>query len=609
MKRTLVLVFAVVLVAIVAGCGGGGGGGGGPTTTPTPTPKYGALSHAVGSDCAFLVGAISIGSASQSSVSSAARSACQTSANQRAQAAGTSSPSCAQPRTFRDCAAFAAGEDTAGRCYIAFAAGSSRSAVRQTARNTCESRLGSGANCEDLNSACTSDTSSPPVGVWTPTPTAPPPGGVGSTQVGNEFGRTSTSGRTNLNLTCTDDVVFSNSGNVVLPSVDVVALPSASGTVTLEYDAYNIPDRFVVEVGGRVMIDTQYVGTSNSVAEVNAILNRYGFTPTSQASIISPGGGSRSFPKAAGVTSAVVRVYAPLEGTAWEVTLKFAGSSCQSTGPGPNTPVEDVNVTIPASCARQVQVCVRDHECEDGDQVRVSLNGSVIFSGELFNAWDCQNVPVRQGANRFELFAINGTGFKGNCSHRDVNTGEIVITGGNTRGNQSWRHSGGTGSHANLNVTIGPSGGTCTPTGSEPGSNTGPGTGPGTGTRLYGAVATAFHSQCQGRAVGMSSGHSDEASAISKALQECRARRSSSLPGCEVLDRFGSAYTGYNECAAVAYGEQRISGNLTECRLLVGIGSTESAAQSDALSECRSGGFSCSLEPSDRGGLLSACAQ
>lgn len=279
-------------------------------------------------------------------------------------------------------------------------------------------------------------------------------------------------------------------------------------------------------------------------------------------------------------------------------------SPTPSPSPGAGTPLRDVNVTIPSSCARQVQVCVRDHECEDGDQIRVSLNGSVIFSGELFNAWNCQNVPVQQGVNRFELFAINGTGFKGNCSHADANTGEIVITGGNTRGTQSWEHRGGAGSSANLNVTIGPPGGTCTPTGSQPGS----GTGPGTGTRLYGAVASAFHSQCQGRAVGMSSGHSDEASAESRALQLCQSRRSSSLPGCSVTATFGSAYRGNHQCAAVAYGE-RTSGNATSCRLRVGTGSTESAAQSDALSQCRSGGFSCSIEPSDRGGLLSDCAQ
>ena len=156
-------------------------------------------------------------------------------------------------------------------------------------------------------------------------------GGVDRGQVGNEYGTTSTSGR-NWNLTCSSDVVFSNSGKVVLPSVEVVALPSEAGTVTLEYDSISIPDRFVVVLGGRVVIDTQYVGHENTVQGVNAVLTRYGFTPTSQARIISPGSGSRSFSKAAGVRSTVVRVYAPLEGTAWDVTLKFAGSSCPSGG-------------------------------------------------------------------------------------------------------------------------------------------------------------------------------------------------------------------------------------------------------------------------------------
>ena len=43
-------------------------------------------------------------------------------------------------------------------------------------------------------------------------------------------------------------------------------------------DSYSIPDRFVVQVGNQIRIDTQYVGTSNSVAEVNAVLTAYGFT-------------------------------------------------------------------------------------------------------------------------------------------------------------------------------------------------------------------------------------------------------------------------------------------------------------------------------------------
>lgn len=270
-------------------------------------------------------------------------------------------------------------------------------------------------------------------------------------------------------------------------------------------------------------------------------------------------------------------------------------------GPGTSTPLRDVNVTIPASCPRQVQVCVRDHECEDGDQIRVSVNGSVIFSGELFNAWNCQNVPVQQGTNRFELFAINGTGFKGNCSHTDANTGEIVVTGGNTRGTQSWRHRGGAGSQANLNVTIGPAGGTCTPTGSSPGS----GTGPGTGTGGYGAIASSVEPQCRGHYAGLATGGS-QTGARSDALASCR-----SIGGtqCNFHSDFGSAYRGNVDCGAIAYGE-RTSGNTTFCNLYVGVGSSESAAEADARSECQSAGMtSCTIEPASDGGRFASCAR
>ena len=120
--------------------------------------------------------------------------------------------------------------------------------------------------------------------------------------------------------------------------------------------------------------------------------------------------------------------------------------------------LEDFDIAIPGSCAREVDVCVRDHQCEDGDEVRVTVNGEVVFSGELFNAPDCVTVPVTAGRNTIELYALNGTGFKGDyCSHIDVNTGQIDVIGGNEQ-TQTWLHRGGAGSSANLNVTIGPDG-------------------------------------------------------------------------------------------------------------------------------------------------------
>ena len=117
-------------------------------------------------------------------------------------------------------------------------------------------------------------------------------------------------------------------------------------------------------------------------------------------------------------------------------------------------PLRDFDIGMPASCPREVEVCVRDHLCEDGDAVRVTVNGNEVFSGELFNARHCVTVPVREGANSIEMYALNGTGFKGACSHIDANSGQIDVIGGNEQ-SQTWLHLGGTGSNLNINVTVG----------------------------------------------------------------------------------------------------------------------------------------------------------
>lgn len=117
-----------------------------------------------------------------------------------------------------------------------------------------------------------------------------------------------------------------------------------------------------------------------------------------------------------------------------------------------NIPLQDFNIEVP-SRRQEIEVCVRDHECEDGDRIRVSVNGGRIFSGEIDNDWDCDTVDVSEGDNLVELYAINGTGRKGNCSYADVNTGEIRVEGKNTE-TQSWRHRSGAGSSARIIVTI-----------------------------------------------------------------------------------------------------------------------------------------------------------
>lgn len=129
------------------------------------------------------------------------------------------------------------------------------------------------------------------------------------------------------------------------------------------------------------------------------------------------------------------------------------GSAVPADEPFSPQPLRDFHIAVPAS-PYDVEICVRDHECEDGDRVRVSINGIELMSGEIVNAWMCRNVALGEGRHDIELFAINGTGFKGeDCSHADANTGEIRVTGADSQ-TQSWRHRGGAGSSAGIEVTV-----------------------------------------------------------------------------------------------------------------------------------------------------------
>ena len=102
-----------------------------------------------------------------------------------------------------------------------------------------------------------------------------------------------------------------------------------------------------------------------------------------------------------------------------------------------------------------VEVCVRDHECEDGDAISVDVEGRNVFAGELVNDAQCNLLEVEAGKDYvIELTALNGTGFKGDCNFADANTGEIRVSGLNVE-SQVWRHREGAGSKARIVVTTG----------------------------------------------------------------------------------------------------------------------------------------------------------
>ena len=96
------------------------------------------------------------------------------------------------------------------------------------------------------------------------------------------------------------------------------------GEVLLNYNAYMIPDKFVVEYDGEVVIDTGFVGDPTYDSQ---LLN-LGYT-----AVTGVGGGTASFIKSTSTPeTALVKVTAPLQSTAWEFTM-----TCPTDSPNPTT--------------------------------------------------------------------------------------------------------------------------------------------------------------------------------------------------------------------------------------------------------------------------------
>ena len=86
---------------------------------------------------------------------------------------------------------------------------------------------------------------------------------------------------------------------------------------------------------------------------------------------------------------------------------------------------ENFVVDVPAN-NQTVDICVRDYGCVDGDKISLFINSQEVFEGELFWENTCVSSGVNAGDNTIIMYAINGTGGKGNCPN-NVNTGEISI--------------------------------------------------------------------------------------------------------------------------------------------------------------------------------------
>jgi len=125
-------------------------------------------------------------------------------------------------------------------------------------------------------------------------------------------------------------------------------------------------------------------------------------------------------------------------------------------------------------------------------------------------------------------------------------------------------------------------------------------------TGQYGAIATSHGgttgTTCGDRYANIVANHSSEASATSAAINECRRAGGR---GCSTTLTFGSAYAGAVDCGALAYG----TNSAGQCLFVGGTGNSLSAAEVDALNECRSDGFSCQVVPTTGGGRFALCAR
>lgn len=117
-------------------------------------------------------------------------------------------------------------------------------------------------------------------------------------------------------IPCGDSSSFS--GGESFPTEQVVTLGTSLGNVVLIFDALSIPDKYIVIFDGAEVINTGYRGDVSYQAALDAELASRGLPPET---ITFPGFGTANFNKTTATTTATIRVYAPLSGTAWSYTL------------------------------------------------------------------------------------------------------------------------------------------------------------------------------------------------------------------------------------------------------------------------------------------------
>ena len=187
-------------------------------------------------------------------------------------------------------------------------------------------------------STTTSTTTEAPTTTSTTTSTTTAAGTTTTTTTIPPTTTSTTTTTTTTTVGCGAGVTYS--GGISYPTTQNITLGSETGTVVMEFNAFGVPDLFVLTYGATVL-STGYRGTSNYnfggvsrttfnnslTGKVDPIYNTTypditNYPEDGYPLVTLPVQGTTSFEKTtASPTNATLRVYAPLSGTAWDVIV------------------------------------------------------------------------------------------------------------------------------------------------------------------------------------------------------------------------------------------------------------------------------------------------
>jgi uncharacterized protein (TIGR02145 family) len=228
----------------------------------------------------------------------------------------------------------------------------------------------------------------PPIRVTTTTTTTPCPTTTSTS--------TTTTTTTIKVIDCGESSEFTE--GVSYPTTQSITLGSVIGTVVLDYDTQGIPDRFIVEWNGNVVIDTGYRGSNAydfggpSRTSFNSYLtgkidpitlitypNFTNYPLDGYPRVLSPESGTAFFVKNLPTsTSATVKVYSPTPSKVWLYTLFCPATTTTSTSSTTTTTSSTTTTTTTIPCVNCVEASVTI-----GDQIwdKCNLNVETYSDG------------------------------------------------------------------------------------------------------------------------------------------------------------------------------------------------------------------------------------